>query len=84
MVIAVESMSSTSAQPIPDPAFAAESNLARILAITGIFHFLALISVGLRLYCRVGLLKTPGRDDVAIVLAYVSVFSALEYNLVLT
>jgi hypothetical protein len=57
-----------------DPQWAAESNLARILALTGIIHLLALTSLGLRLYARVGLLRTPGRDDVAVVGASVSFF----------
>jgi hypothetical protein len=55
-----------------NPQWAAESNLARILATTGIIHMLALISVGLRLYARIGLLRTPGRDDAAVVVASVS------------
>ncbi|KNG51770.1 integral membrane protein [Stemphylium lycopersici] len=52
-----------------DPKWAAESNLTRLLALTGVFHFLALTSVGLRLYVRIGLLQSLGRDDVVIVLA---------------
>jgi hypothetical protein len=55
-----------------DPQWAAESNLARILLLTGIIHVLALLSVGLRLYARIGLLRTPGRDDAAVVAAAVS------------
>lgn len=54
-----------------DPKWAAESNLTRLLALTGVFHFLALTSVGLRLYVRIGLLQSLGRDDVVIVLAAV-------------
>ncbi|RMZ67700.1 integral membrane [Pyrenophora seminiperda CCB06] len=62
-------MASSSAQPSLDPNWVAESNLPRILAITGVFNILALISVGLRLYARIGLLRTPGRDDCMMVLA---------------
>ncbi|KAF1937116.1 hypothetical protein EJ02DRAFT_458977 [Clathrospora elynae] len=62
-------MSFPSAQPALDPQWAAQSNLPRILAVTGVIHILALISVGLRLYCRIGLLRSPGKDDVVIVAA---------------
>lgn len=64
-------MSAPSAQPPLDPAVAAETNLPRILGVTGVVHILALISVGLRLYVRIGLLRTPGKDDLAIVAASV-------------
>jgi hypothetical protein len=70
-------MGPPSAQADLDPQWAAQSNLTRFLALTGIFHILALISVGLRLYARIGLLKTPGRDDFVIVLAAVSTSSLL-------
>ena len=65
---------SPSAESAVDPKWAAESNLTRLLALTGVFHFLALISVGLRLYVRIGLLRSLGRDDVVIVLAAVRIF----------
>jgi hypothetical protein len=64
-----------------DPQWAAESNLARILLLTGIIHVLALLSVGLRLYARIGLLRTPGRDDAAVVAAAVSSPSCPSYYL---
>ena len=67
-------MASPSAQPNLDPSWVAESNLPQILAVTGVFNLLALISVGLRLYARIGLLRTPGRDDFMMVLAVVSIF----------
>ena len=51
--------------------WAAESNLTRILAVTGTIHALALLCVGLRVYARVNLLRSPGRDDAAIVVASV-------------
>lgn len=65
-------MVSPSGIPVLDPTWAAKSNLARILAITGAIHLLALISVALRLYARIGILRSPGRDDVVIVLSAVS------------
>lgn len=65
-------MTAPSSQADLDPQWAAQSNLTRFLALTGVFHILALISVGLRLYARICLLKTPGRDDYVIVLAVVS------------
>jgi hypothetical protein len=61
-----------------DPQWAAESNLARILSLTGVIHLLALISLGLRLWARIGLLRTPGRDDVAVVVATVGSLSTFE------
>ncbi|EUC29315.1 hypothetical protein COCCADRAFT_106862 [Bipolaris zeicola 26-R-13] len=62
-------MSSTSVGPPVDPKWAAENNLPRLLALTGVFHIAALISVGLRIFVRVGLLRSLGKDDIAIVLA---------------
>ena len=55
-----------------DPRWAAENHLGRILAVTGCIHLLALISLGLRLYARIRVLRTPGRDDVVVVIATVS------------
>lgn len=71
-------MTAPSSQADLDPQWAAQSNLTRFLALTGVFHILALISVGLRLYARIGLLKTPGRDDYVIVLAAVSTYPLLK------
>lgn len=56
-----------------DPNWVAETNLARSLAVTGIFNILALTSVSIHLYARIGLLRTPGRDDFMMVLAIVSI-----------
>lgn len=58
--------------PGVNPAWAAQNNLPKILAITSVIHILALISVGLRLYVRIGLLRTPGKDDAFITAAAVS------------
>ena len=65
-------MSTSSGAPTVDPKLAAENNLPRILALTGVFHISALISVGLRLFVRLGLLRSLGKDDIVIVLAAVS------------
>ena len=64
-------MSSAFPQPFSSPEWATESNLVRILSITGVIHIVALLSVCLRLYCRIGLLRTPGKDDALIVGAVV-------------
>ncbi|KXH29034.1 hypothetical protein CSIM01_02103 [Colletotrichum simmondsii] len=50
--------------PTPlNPAWAAESNTARIIAVVTVFHLLAQLSVALRLYARVWVIKAPGWDD---------------------
>ncbi|TID03810.1 hypothetical protein CH35J_001880 [Colletotrichum higginsianum] len=54
-----------------DPAWAAESNTARILAVVTVFHVLALISVGLRVYARVWVIRAAGWDDLMIILSAV-------------
>ncbi|KAK8136139.1 hypothetical protein PG984_004079 [Apiospora sp. TS-2023a] len=52
-----------------DPAFVAESNTAMIMAITGAFHFLALVVVALRTYTRAFMIRAIGRDDWTMLLA---------------
>lgn len=64
-------MSTTAGQPAVDPKWAAENNLTRVLVLTGVFHVSALICVGLRLFVRLGLLRSLGKDDFVIVLAAV-------------
>ncbi|KAJ0147136.1 hypothetical protein CTA2_838, partial [Colletotrichum tanaceti] len=54
------------AQPI-DPEWARESNTAMIVGVTGGFHALALLFVGLRVYTRVAVVKVVGRDDAVVV-----------------
>lgn len=54
-----------------DEQWARESNRTKILGWTGAVHSLALICVGLRMYARLRILRTPGRDDAAIVVASV-------------
>ncbi|KAK6226869.1 hypothetical protein QIS74_00424 [Colletotrichum tabaci] len=54
------------AQPI-DPEWARESNTAMIVGVTGGFHALALLFVGLRVYTRMAIVKVMGRDDFVVV-----------------
>lgn len=58
-------------QPI-DPEWAKESNTAMIVGVTGGFHALALLFVGLRVYTRMAVVKVMGRDDYVIVASVVS------------
>ncbi|CAI0643224.1 unnamed protein product [Colletotrichum noveboracense] len=62
-------MSSTSSTTAVDPARAAESNTAMILAVTGTFHLIALIFVSLRTYTRAAIVKTIGLDDYMMIMA---------------
>ena len=54
-----------------DPARAAESNTANIIAIFAIFLVISLAFVGLRLYSRIIITKSKGSDDLFIVLSEV-------------
>ncbi|KAK1451894.1 hypothetical protein CMEL01_06468 [Colletotrichum melonis] len=54
-----------------DPDWAKESNTAMIVGVTGGFHALALLFVGLRVYTRAAIVKLMGRDD------YVAIASVL-------
>ncbi|KAI0134226.1 hypothetical protein BJ170DRAFT_690509 [Xylariales sp. AK1849] len=47
----------------PDPAYVAESNTTRIIAVVTVFHVLALVSIGLRMYARIYVIRAPGWDD---------------------
>lgn len=60
--------------PLDDPERARESNVGQILGTVTVFHFLALTSVGLRLYVRLGLVKSAGRDDWTMLAAAVRLF----------
>lgn len=61
-----------SAQTLPAPSpslspeYLAESNAARILAVTGVFGALALITVITRLYVRGAMLRFTGSDDLVL------------------
>lgn len=55
-----------------DPAWAAESNTARIIAIVTVFHLLAQMSVALRIYARIWVIKAPGWDDAVMVMSAAS------------
>ncbi|KAL2168161.1 hypothetical protein VTG60DRAFT_329 [Thermothelomyces hinnuleus] len=52
-----------------DPARAAESYTGMIMGDLTVFHVIALIVVGLRVYARAFVIKTFGKDDVFIVLS---------------
>ncbi|KAK4117814.1 hypothetical protein N656DRAFT_62873 [Canariomyces notabilis] len=54
--------------PIIDPEYAAESNATKLMAVITLFQLLSLITVVLRVYCRVVLVKSPGIDDLVMVL----------------
>ncbi|KAK1454354.1 hypothetical protein CCUS01_10471 [Colletotrichum cuscutae] len=56
--------------PAPfNPTWAAESNTARIIAVVTVFHLLAQLSVTLRIYARIWVIKAPGWDDTVMVLS---------------
>ncbi len=67
-------MASTAPKTPIDPAFAAESNVPRIIGVLTVFHFLAWVFVGMRIYTRLVLLRSPGWDDLFIVLGSVRLF----------
>ncbi|CAM1508822.1 Fc.00g025610.m01.CDS01 [Cosmosporella sp. VM-42] len=46
-----------------DPAYVAESNLPRILGVSSVLFFLAAIFVALRMYVRLRIVRSVGRDD---------------------
>jgi hypothetical protein len=58
--------------PTIDPEYAAESNATKLMAVITLFQVLSLITVVLRVYCRVVLVKSPGIDDLVMVLGLVS------------
>jgi len=58
-----------------DPARAAESNLPWILGLTSLFHSIALLFVGLRVYTRLFHVRSFGMDDALIVVSMVSVLT---------
>jgi hypothetical protein len=59
---------------IPDfpPDYVNESNAGRIIALVGVFHFIALIFVVLRVYVRLFMVRAFGVDDGLIIVAVVS------------
>lgn len=61
----------TPSTPAIDPARAAESNTATLIAVLTIFHAIALVFVSLRVYARVFVIKTFGKDDICMVLSAV-------------
>lgn len=57
------------------PGYAEESNAGRIVGVIGVFHFIALIFVALRVYARVFMVRAFGVDDGLIIAAAVSCFA---------
>jgi len=57
-----------------DPERVAESNTEMIMSVLSVFHFVALVFVSLRLYARVVVIKSPGKDDWTMVLAALFAF----------
>lgn len=66
--------------PLPDfpPEYINESNAGRIIALVGVFHFIALIFVTLRVYVRVFMVRAFGIDDGLIIIACVSARTRLS------
>jgi hypothetical protein len=56
----------------PSPEYLAENNASTIVSVVGVFGFLALVAVLLRLYVRGAMLKFLGADDLAIALSMVN------------
>ena len=56
----------------PSAEYLAENNAPRILSIVGVFGFLALVSVTLRLYVRGAMLRYIGADDIVMAMSMVS------------
>ncbi|KAK8061881.1 Integral membrane protein [Apiospora phragmitis] len=57
-----------------NPEYAAESNLPRVLGLPLAFHSLVMIVVILRLYTRMNISRSFGRDDLMMLLAMVTSF----------
>jgi hypothetical protein len=53
------------------PEYINESNAGRIVGLVGVFHFIALTFVSLRVYVRVFMVRAFGADDALILLACV-------------
>ena len=56
------------------PEYVNESNAGRIIALVGVFHFIALIFVVLRVYVRLFMVRAFGVDDGLIIVAVVSAY----------
>lgn len=73
-----------SAEPPPlDPARADESNLGWILGVNIAFHVLALVFVALRVYTRLFIVKTFGKDDFLLLIATVNTLCFLIHHCLL-
>jgi hypothetical protein len=56
------------------PEYVNESNAGRIIALVGVFHFIALIFVALRVYVRLFMVRAFGVDDGLIIVAVVRTY----------
>lgn len=54
------------------PEYVNANNSARIVGVIGVFHFIALTFVALRVYVRLVIVRTFGIDDGLIIVAGVS------------
>jgi len=64
-------MSTNSTTAALDPAYVATNNLPWLLGVTVSFHILAWIMVILRVYTRIVLVKSFGKDDALMVMGLV-------------
>ena len=56
------------------PEYVKASNAGRIVGVVGVFHFIALTFVGLRVYVRLGMVRAFGIDDGLIMASAVSTY----------
>jgi len=63
----------------PSAEYLAENNAPQIMSIVGVFGFIALVTVTLRLYVRGAMLRYIGADDVVMALSMVSI--SLDYHI---
>lgn len=54
------------------PEYVNASNAGTIVGVVGVFYFIALTFVALRVYCRLFLVRTLGIDDALIIITAVS------------
>jgi hypothetical protein len=72
-IMAHNSTTLTPEQLAAKEAYAAETNLPRILGVTTTIHAIALVFVVLRIYARVVVLRAFGWDDAVMIPAAVSI-----------
>lgn len=74
-------MATNGTVPVIDPVRAAESNLPRILGVTTTVHAIALIFVSLRMYARLVVVKSAGKDDICMGISAVRISLSLSHAL---